>query len=76
MLSLSINNQADDVEAFSSTSRYLNDLLNIHNRYFEPKASQIYPTELQLKSQIPQILKPPSGIGLVHSIWHSFNSNL
>ena len=29
MLSISDNNQADDVEAFNSTSRYLDDLLNI-----------------------------------------------
>ena len=31
MLSLSGNNQADDVEAFNSTPRYLDDLLNIDN---------------------------------------------
>ena len=29
MLSLSDNNQADIVESFNSTSRYLDDLLNI-----------------------------------------------
>ena len=29
--------------------RYLDDLLNIDNLYFKPMASQIYPTELQLK---------------------------
>ena len=34
MLSLSDNNQADVVEAFNSTSRYLDDLLNIDNPYF------------------------------------------
>ena len=48
MLSLSDNNQADVVEAFNSTSRYLDDLLNIDNLYFEQMVSQIYPTELQL----------------------------
>ena len=31
MLSLSGNNQADDVEALYSTPRYLDDLLNIDN---------------------------------------------
>ena len=31
MLSLSDNNQADVVEAFNSTSRYLDDMLNIEN---------------------------------------------
>ena len=30
------------------TSRYLDDLLNIDNPYFEQMVSQIYPTELQL----------------------------
>ena len=34
MLSLSDNNQADVVEAFNSTSRYLDGLLNIYNPYF------------------------------------------
>ena len=44
MKSLSRENQADIIEAFNSTSRYLDDLLNIDNIYFD----QIYPTELQL----------------------------
>ena len=33
MLSLSDNNQADIIEAFNSTSKYLDDLLNIDNPY-------------------------------------------
>ena len=37
MLSLSDNNQTDIIEAFNSTSRYLDDLLNIDNPYFEQK---------------------------------------
>ena len=48
MLSLSDNNQTDTIEAFNSTSRYLDDLLNIDNPYFEQMVGQIYPTELQL----------------------------
>ena len=48
MLSLSDNNQADIIESFNSTSRYLDDLLNIDNPYFEQMVGQIYPTELQL----------------------------
>ena len=35
MLSLSDNNQTDIIEAFNSTSRYLDDLLNIDNPYCE-----------------------------------------
>ena len=48
MLSLSDNNQNDIIEAFNSTSRYLDDLLKIDNPYFEQMVGQIYPTELQL----------------------------
>ena len=48
MLSLSDNNQTDIIGAFNSTSRYLDDLLNIDNPYFEQMVGQIYPTELQL----------------------------
>ena len=48
MLSLSDNNQTDIIEAFNSTSRYLDDLLNIYYPYFEQMVGQIYPTELQL----------------------------
>ena len=50
MLSLSDKNQADIIEAFNSTSRYLDDLLNIDNPYFEQMVGQIYPTELQLNN--------------------------
>ena len=48
MLSLSDNNQTDIIEAFNSTSRYVDDLHNIDNSYFEQMVGQIYPTELQL----------------------------
>ena len=48
MLSLSPENQADIIEAFNSTSRYLDDLLNIDNIYFEQMVNRIHPAELQL----------------------------
>ena len=48
MLSLSDQNQTDIIEAFNSTSRYLDDLLNVDNPYFEGMVNQIYPPELQL----------------------------
>ena len=48
MMSLSRENQADIIEAFNSTSRYLDDLLNIDNIYFDQMVDRIYPTELQL----------------------------
>ena len=48
MKNLSSDNQADVIKAFNSTSRYLDDLLNIDNHYFEGMVNQIYPPELQL----------------------------
>ena len=48
MDSLNHDNHADAIEAFNSTSRYLDDLLNIDNPYFEGMVNQIYPSELQL----------------------------
>ena len=48
MTSLSDDNQADIIEAFNSNSRYLDDLLNINNPYFEGMVNYIYPPELQL----------------------------
>ena len=57
MLSLSDKNQADIIEAFNSTSRYLDDLFNIDNPYFEQMVRQIYPTELQLNKATLLILK-------------------
>ena len=38
----------DLIEAFNSTSRYLDDLLNIDNIHFEHMVHRIYPAELQL----------------------------
>ena len=48
MMSLSDDKQADIIDAFNTTSRYLDDILNINNVYFDIMVSQIYPSELQL----------------------------
>ena len=48
MLSLSEDNQSDVIEAFNSTSWYLDDLLNIDNNFFDSMVNRIYPSELQL----------------------------
>ena len=48
MLSLPDDNQSKVIEAFNSTSRYLDDLLNINNHFFDSMANQIYPSEFQL----------------------------
>ena len=42
-------NFIDFIGAFNTTSRYLDDILNINNVYFDTMVSQIYPSELQLK---------------------------
>ena len=48
MLSLSDDNQSEVIEAFNSTSWYLDDLLNIDNTFFDSMVNHIYPSELQL----------------------------
>ena len=48
MTSLSDVKQAEIIEAFKSTSRYLGDFLKIDNPYFEGMVNRIYPPKLQL----------------------------
>ena len=48
MMFLSDDKQADIIDAFNTTFRYLDDILNIDNVYFDHILSQIYPSELQL----------------------------
>ena len=48
ILSLSDDTLTDLFEAFNSTSRYLDDYINIDNAYFEQVVGRMYPTELQL----------------------------
>ena len=40
--------KADVIDAFNTTSRYLDNILKINNIYFDNMVSQIYPSELQL----------------------------
>ena len=49
-MSLSDDKQADIIDAFITTSRYLDDILNINNVYFDKMVCQIYPSELQLNN--------------------------
>ena len=48
MMFLSDDKHADVIDAFNTTSRYLNDILNINNVYFDNMVSQIYPSEPHL----------------------------
>ena len=50
MMSLSDDKQADVIDTFNTTSRYLDDILNIYNVYFDNVVNQIYPSELQLNN--------------------------
>ena len=48
MMSLSDDKHADVIDAFNATFRYLDDILNINNVYFDNIVSQIYPSDLHL----------------------------
>ena len=48
MMSLSDDKQAAVIDVFYTTCRYLDDILNINNVYFDNMVSQICPSELQL----------------------------
>ena len=48
MMSLSYHKQADVIDAFNITSRYLDDILNNNTVYFANMVSQIYHSGLQL----------------------------
>ena len=52
MMSLSNDKQADVIDAFNTTSRYLDDILNINNVYFDNMVSQIYTSEFQINKAI------------------------
>ena len=52
MMSLSNDKHANVIDAFNTTSRYLDDILNINNVYFDNMVSQIYPSEPQLNKSI------------------------
>ena len=55
----SSDNQADVIKEFNTTSRYLDDLLNIDNPYFEGMVNQIYPPELQLNKDNTSYTEAP-----------------
>ena len=60
--SVSRENQADIIEAFNSTSSYLDGLLNIDNVHFEQMFDRIYRTELQLNKANSSDTEAPIGI--------------
>ena len=57
MMSLSDDKQADVIGAFNTTSRYLDDILNINNVYFDNMVSQYTIQSSNLIKPIPLIPK-------------------
>ena len=55
MMSLSDDKQADIIDAFNTTSRYLDNIFNIINVYFDNMVSQIYLQSSKLIKLIPLI---------------------
>ena len=51
---MSEDTQSDVIEAFNSTSRYLDDLLNIDNNFFDSMVNLIYPSEVPL-NKVPRL---------------------
>ena len=47
------------IQAFNSTSKYVDDLLNIDSSYFKDMVGQIYPTMLQLNKANVSDTEPP-----------------
>ena len=58
MVSLSDDMQADIIDAYNTTSRYLDDILNINNVYFDTMISQICHSELQFNKANTSVPKP------------------
>ena len=56
--SLSDNKQADVIDAFNTTSRYLDDILNIYNVYFDNMVVKYTLQSSNLIKPIPLIPKP------------------
>ena len=57
MMSLSDDQQAYIIQGFNTTSRYLDDILSIHNTLFDDILIQMYSSELQLNkaNTIPKL---------------------
>ena len=59
MMSLSKEKQSEVLKLSRTTSRYLDDLLNIDNDYFDGLISQIYLLEIQLNKASSSETKAP-----------------
>ena len=59
MKNLSSDNQADVIKAFNLTSRYLDDLLNLDNPYFEGMVNEFFQVNCNLIKLTLRIPRPP-----------------
>ena len=75
MKALSSDNQADVIKAFNSTSRYLDDLLNIDNPYFEKSSTKFIHLNCKLIKLILQIPRPPFWIYICLFLTALFHPN-
>ena len=67
MMSLSGDKQVSIFDAFNIISRYLNDILNINNIYFDNMVRKIYPAELRRNKAITSDTEASfSGLALVN----------
>ena len=57
-MSLSDDKQADIIDAFNTTSRYLDDILNINTAHFDNMVSQYTIQSSNIIKLIPLILRP------------------
>ena len=60
MASLPYDKEAEIIQGFNSTPRYLDDLLNIDNPYFESMVGRIYLPEIQLNKVNASDTEAPS----------------
>ena len=74
MASLSYNKEAESIQAFNSSSRNLDDLLNIYNPYIEEMVDRIYPPEYQLNTVNASDIEAPF-LNLQLSISNGFVSS-
>ena len=62
LVSLSDDKQANFIDTLNTTSRYLDDNVNMNNIYFDNMVSQIYPSEHQLSKANTSVF----GFAFVH----------
>ena len=77
MMSLSDDKQADVIDEFNTTSRYLEDISNMNHVHFDTMVSHICPSELQLnKDNTSDTEAAFFKLAFVYFLLYSFYQNL